>query len=337
MCAGTTSAGCVKKPGKASPSGEKNKKHIPTLFDTPNMKLVFLGSGGSWPSKERNLSSVALKMNGEVILFDCAEGTQRQLVLSKLNFMHVEKILISHFHGDHFLGLPGLIQSMYLNNREKDLNVYGPKGTTHIVTGILSLGYFNPTFKILTHDLADGDELNFPKYDIKVSSADHDIPSLAFCIQEHERKGKFFPEKAKALGVQEGPLFRKLQSGQSVKVEEKTIKPEDVMGEPRKGRKVVYSGDTRPCDAVIELARDCDVLIHDATLSKELEEKAQRYGHSSANQAASIAKQANAKVLFLTHISPRYDDALILEEEAKEIFKYSFVAADFLEYEIDMP
>lgn len=301
------------------------------------MKLVFLGSGGSWPSKERNLSSVALKMNGEIILFDCAEGTQRQLVLSSLNFMHVKKILISHFHGDHFLGLPGLIQSMYLNNREKELNIYGPEGTTYIVKGILSLGYFNPTFEILTHDLKDNDEITFEKFDISVRAADHDIPALAFCIKEHERRGKFFPEKAKALGVEEGPLFRKLQGGQSVTVGDITIKPEDVMGDPRRGRKVVYSGDTRPSKAVVELAKDCDVLIHDATLSKELEEKAERYGHSSATQAADIAKQADAKILFLTHISPRYEDALILEEEAKEIFKYSFVAADFLEYDIEMP
>lgn len=301
------------------------------------MKLVFLGSGGSWPSRERNLSSVALKMNGEIILFDCAEGTQRQLVHSSLNFMHVNKILISHFHGDHFLGLPGLIQSMYLNNRTKELNIYGPEFTTHIVKGILSLGYFNPTFEILTHDLSDGDEVGFDNYHIKVRSADHDIPALAFCVEEQQRKGKFHPEKALALGVAEGPDFRKLQNGQSVKVGDRIVTPEEVMGKPRIGRKIVYSGDTRPSQAIMELAQGADVLIHDATLSKELEDKAHRYGHSSASQAATIAKKSKAKVLFLTHISPRYEDAQSLEDEAKEIFRYSFVATDFLEYEIQMP
>jgi len=301
------------------------------------MKLVFLGSGGSWPTKERNLSSIALKMNGEIILFDCAEGTQRQLFFSSLNFMHVEKILISHFHGDHFLGIPGLIQSMYLNDRTKELNIYGPKGTTDIVKGILTLGYFSPTFEILTHDLKDGDEVNFENYDIRVRGADHDIPALAFCIEEHPRKGKFFPEKALALGVEEGPLFRELQNGNSVKVGERIVKPEEVLGEPRRGRKVVYSGDTRPTQAIIELAENCDVLIHDATLGQDLEEKAIRYGHSSAAQAAKIAKQSNAKVLFLTHISPRYGDAQILEDEAKKVFRYSFIAVDFLEHEIQLP
>jgi ribonuclease Z len=301
------------------------------------MKLVFLGSGGSWPTKERNLSSVALKMNGEIILFDCAEGTQRQLFFSKLNFMHVDKILISHFHGDHFLGLPGLIQSMYLNDRSKELNIFGPTGTTNIVRGILTLGYFNPTFKISIHDLNDGDVQTFEEYDIKVRAADHDIPALAFCVEEHQRKGKFHPEKALALGVEEGPQFRKLQNGESVRVKDKMVNPEDVMGKPRKGRKIVYSGDTRPTQAIAELAKDCDVLIHDSTLSEDLADKAKRYGHSSAAQAATMAKQSNAKVLFLTHISPRYEDAQLLEDEARKIFKYSFVAADFLEYDIQLP
>lgn len=300
------------------------------------MKLVFLGSGGSWPTKERNLSSIALKMNGEIMLFDCAEGTQRQLFISGLNFMHVDKILISHFHGDHFLGLPGLIQSMYLNDRSRALNIYGPKGTSSIVNGILTLGYFNPTFDILTHDLSDGDEIVQEEYDIKIRAADHDIPALGFGIEEHLRKGKFYPEKALALGVKEGPFFRKLQNGQSVEIGGRVVKPEDVMGKPRKGRCVVYSGDTRPTKAIIELAKDCDVLIHDATLGGDLEEKAKRYGHSSSTQAATIAKQSNAKVLFLTHISPRYDDAQILEDEARRIFKHSFVAWDFLEYEVQL-
>lgn len=301
------------------------------------MKLVFLGSGGSWPSKERNLSSVALKMNGEIILFDCAEGTQRQLIVSCLNFMHVEKILISHFHGDHFLGLPGLIQSMYLNDRTRALNIYGPEGTTSIVKGVLSLGYFTPTFQILTHDLSDGDEISFDRYKIAVRTSDHDIPSLAFCVEEYPRKGKFHPEKALALGIPEGPLFRKLQNGEPVELDNKVVTPNEVLGETRKGRKVVYSGDTRPSNAIMELAKDSDVLIHDATLSVDLEEKANRYGHSTVTQAAEMARKSNAKVLFLTHISPRYNDGLILEDEAKKVFKYSYVAFDFLEYDIQYP
>jgi ribonuclease Z len=276
-------------------------------------------------------------MNSEIILFDCAEGTQRQLFHSPLNFMHVNKILISHFHGDHFLGLPGLIQSMYLNDRKRPLYIAGPKGTTDIVMGMLNLGYFNPTFEILIKDLNDKDVLNFTNYDVRVVAADHDIPALAFCVAEHQRKGKFHPEKALALGVPEGPLFRKLQNGEPVQTNDRTIRPEEVMGEPRRGRTVVYSGDTRPSPEITQLARDCDVLIHDATLSSDLEEKAHKYGHSTAQQAAQVAKDANAKVVFLTHISPRYDDAQKLEDEAKRIFNYSFAATDFLEYDIPLP
>jgi ribonuclease Z len=300
------------------------------------MKLVFLGSGGSWPTKDRNLSSTALKMNGEIILFDCAEGTQRQLFQSSLNFMHVNKILLSHFHGDHFLGLPGLIQSMYLNERKRPLHILGPQGTTDTVKNLLSIGYFSPTFDILTKDLKDSETVDFEDYTIKVRAADHDIPALAYAIEEKPRKGKFHPEKALALGIPEGPLFRKLQNGEAVEINGKSVNPQDVMGPERKGRKIVYSGDTRPSSKIEELAKDCDVLIHDATFSRELEEKAVKYGHSSTNHAADIAKRANVKVLFLTHISPRYDDVQVLEDEAKEIFTFSFAAYDFLEYEIPL-
>ncbi len=300
------------------------------------MKLVFLGSGGSWPTKDRNLSSVALKMNGDVILFDCAEGTQRQLFHSSLNFMHVNTILLSHFHGDHFLGLPGLIQSMYLNDRKRPLYIHGPEGTTDTVRGTLSLGYFSPTFDILTRDLVDGDIIDNEKYTITARSVDHDIPALAYAVEEKMRKGRFNPEKALALGVPEGSLFRQLQNGQEIEHNDRKIKPEEVMGPPRKGRKVVYSGDTRPSSTVIELARDSDVLIHDSTFAHELEEKAINYGHSTTVHAAKAAKEANVKVLFLTHISPRYDDGQKLEDEAKEIFKYTFCAYDFLEYEVQL-
>jgi ribonuclease Z len=300
------------------------------------MKLVFIGTGGSWPTKDRNLSSVALKMNGDVILFDCAEGTQRQLFHSSMNFMHVNTILISHFHGDHFLGLPGLIQSMYLNDRKRPLYILGPEGTTDTVRGTLSLGYFSPTFDILTRDLSDGDVIDHENYTITSRSVDHDIPALAFCVEERMRKGRFHPEKALALGVPEGPLFRQLQNGKEIKLNDKIIKPEDVMGPPRKGRKVVYSGDTRPSQTIIEMAKDSDVLIHDSTFAHELEEKAIDYGHSTTIHAAKAAKEANVKVLFLTHISPRYDDGQKLEDEAKEIFQCTFCAYDFLEYEVQL-
>jgi ribonuclease Z len=226
---------------------------------------------------------------------------------------------------------------MYLNDRKRPLYILGPQGTIETVRGTLSLGYFSPTFDILTKDLRDGDEIENENYTITARSVDHDIPALAYAVEERMRKGRFNPEKALALGVPEGPLFRQLQNGQEIELNDRKIKPEEVMGPPRKGRKVVYSGDTRPSSAVIELARDSDVLIHDSTFAHELEEKAINYGHSTTVHAAKAAKEANVKVLFLTHISPRYDNGQKLEDEAKEIFQYTFCAHDFLEYEVQLP
>jgi ribonuclease Z len=298
------------------------------------MQLIFLGTGGSWPSKERNVPAVALKIDGEIILFDCAEGTQRQFMYSTTTFMQVNKILISHFHGDHFLGLPGMVQSMYLNDRTRPLDIYGPKGTGKLISSLLKLGYFSPTFDIRLHDLEDGETIEFPKYTIKCREVSHSVPTLAYCVEERERPGKFNLDKAKELDIPEGPEYRALQQGKSVAVNGKTISPEMVMGPPRKGRKIVYSGDTKPCDAVIELAAGSDVLIHDATLDQSLEDKAEAYDHSSSRQAAEVAKAAKVKMLFLIHISPRYRDADILEKEAQAVFPNSVAARDFLEFDV---
>lgn len=301
------------------------------------MQLTFLGTGGSWPSKERNVPAIALKIDGEVILFDCAEGTQRQFMYSNTTFMQVNKILISHFHGDHFLGLPGMIQSMYLNDRSRPLDIYGPKGTGKIISQLLKLGYFSPTFDIRLHDLEDNDVVECERYDIKCRAVSHSVPTLGYCIQEHVRAGKFNLAKAQELGVPEGPAYRTLQQGKSVTVNDNTITPDMVMGPPRKGRKIAYSGDTKPCQAIIELAQDCDVLIHDATLDQSLEDKAEAYDHSSARQAAEIAAKANVKTLFLVHISPRYRDCELLEQEAQAVFKNSTVARDFFEFDVKPP
>lgn len=298
------------------------------------MQLVFLGTGGSWPSPNRNVAAVGLKLGKEVILFDCGEGTQRQFMLSSLSFMQVKKILITHFHGDHFLGLPGLVQSMSLNNREDGLEIFGPQGTCILVKNLLNLGYFNPTFEVKVTDLKDGGAVHFENYDIKVRDACHNVPGIAFCIEEHMRPGKFDLSEAKALGIPEGPLYQKLQRGEVVEVDGKKFTPDMVMGPPRRGRKLVYSGDTSPCTSIVELARDCDVLIHDSTLGPGEEEKAVEYGHSTAVHAAEVARKTGAQILFLVHISPRYEDASILEEEARSIFPNTYAPTDFFEYDV---
>ena len=296
--------------------------------------IYFLGTGGSWPTVQRNVSAVAIKRGGEIILFDCGEGTQRQLQKSKISYMQIKKIFITHYHGDHFLGLPGVIQTFQLNDREEPLHVYGPKGIGKIVSDVIHLGYFKPSYDIFAYEMKPGDEIKFEGYKIKCIDVCHNVPTLAYCLEEDIRPGRFNKKKALELGIPEGPLFRKLQNGESVNMNGKIITPEMVLGPPRPGRKITISGDTMPCEKLVKFAKGSDVLIHDATFDSSLEERAIEYGHSTARQAAEIAKRAEVEKLILTHISPRYKDAKLLEEEAREIFPNTWVAHDFMELEV---
>jgi len=298
------------------------------------MKLVFLGTGGTYPSKIRNVTSIAVQLPGEVVMFDCGEGTQRQLMRSSVSFMKIKKIFISHLHADHFLGLPGLIQSMSLNGREDQLQIFGPAETKLNVDAMMALGYFKSGFRVITQDLEPGATKDFGTYTVKCVAADHSIPSLAFSLEEKPRPGKFDLRAAKRLGVPEGPLFRKLQEGKPVSLGSKTIKPEQVLGKPRAGRKVVYSGDTKPSKKIVQFAKDADVLIHDCTLDSSHSGLAADFGHSTAAEAAGVAKAAGAKALFLVHISPRYEDPTVLEKEARRVFRNSVVAQDLSEYSV---
>lgn len=303
------------------------------------MKLVFLGTGGSYPTKERNLACVALKMNGEIILFDCGEGTQRQMMHTSLSFMQVSTILISHFHGDHWLGLPGLVQTMYLNERETPLDIYGPPQTVRRISSLLGLGHFNPTFEINVHDLQAGEEVERDNFILQCTWTKHGVPNMAFSIIEKDRPGRFNKPKALELGIPEGPLFGRLQRGETVEHDGKTFTPDMVLGPTRKGRKVVYSGDTAPCESVEELAENADVLVHDSTGGSEIETRMNDWGHSTARQAAEIAKKVGVKTLILTHISPRYgpEEAIKLAEEANDVFNHTLLAQDFFEYDVPLP
>ena len=301
------------------------------------LKIIFLGTGGSWPTIKRNVSSVAIKRGSEIILFDCGEGTQRQFQKSNLSYMQISKVFISHFHGDHFLGLPGLFQTMQLNDRTTPLHIYGPEGIDHLLHQLLSLGYFKPSYKIISHDISAKSPLDFDDYLIKILEVDHGVPTYAYSIEEKLRPGKFNKSKALKLGIPEGPFFSKLQKGHKITLKDGTvISPNDVLGPPRKGRKIVISGDTRPCKKMISFAKNADVLIHDSTFDTSLEEIANQYGHTTAYQAATIAKEAKIDTLFLTHISPRYLDNNSMEEEARKVFTRSFVPKDFQEVEIKL-
>jgi ribonuclease Z len=226
---------------------------------------------------------------------------------------------------------------MQLNDRKEPLHIYGPKGMNKLTKELLSLGYFRPTYKIISHEIEPGDIFEFKGYSIKTLKANHGVPSISYCLEEIIRPGKFNKKKALALGIPEGHLFSKIQKGNSIKLKDgRTINPEDILGKPRKGRKVVYSGDTKPVKNMIDFSKNADILIHEATFHSDLQDNANDYGHTTAKQAAEIAKQANVEKLYLTHISPRYLDEKIIEKDAKEIFKKSYVPKDFDNVEVSL-
>lgn len=301
------------------------------------LTILFLGTGGSWPTIKRNVASIAVKRGSEVILFDCGEGTQRQFQKSNLSYMQISKIFITHFHGDHFLGIPGLIQTMQLNDREIPLYIYGPKGIDELVSKLLSLGYFKPNYKIVSNEIDEGTKLDFGDYFINILRVKHGIPALAYSLEEKMRPGKFNKAKALELKIPEGPLYSKLQRGEMITLKNgRIIKPDEVLGPPRKGRKIVISGDTTPIEKMIDFAKNADVLIHEATFDSSLDNISTEYGHTTAYQAAEIAKKSNVEKLYLTHISPRYMDNKILEEDAMKIFKKSYIPKDFQEIEVKL-
>lgn len=301
------------------------------------MQIVFLGTSGSWPTPKRNVSAIAIKRGPEVLLFDCGEGTQRQFMLSRLSFMQVSRVFLTHFHGDHFLGLSGMVQSMTMNGREAPLEVYGPQGVERLVTELVSLGYFTPGFPIKAKELPPGASIDGGEYVVRAFEAVHTVPGLSYVVEEKMRPGKFLREKAEELKIPPGPLYSKLQEGHEVTLGGRTIQPSDVLGPPRRGRKIVYTGDSMPHEVLVEMARGADVLIHDATSDAALEEKANRYGHSSSRQAAMVAKEAGVSLLVLTHMSPRYEDSSSILADAKAIFENVRLAEDFMEVEVPYP
>lgn len=303
-----------------------------------SLRVVFLGTAGSVPTPKRSLPAVLIQRKGEQLMFDCGEGVQRQMMKAKTGFHKKMKVFISHMHGDHVLGLPGLLQTMALLDRERKLDVYGPSGIERFIEAIKETVQFVLTFPVEIHEIEKADVVcEEEEYTVQAVWANHVIPSLAYALVEKPRLGKFYPERAKALGVPEGPLWSKLQQAHRVKLSDgQVIKPEQVVGPPRLGRRVVYTGDTRPFEGFVKFAAGADLVIHDATLDDELAERAEEDGHSTSSQAAKYAKKAKAKRLVLTHISARYDDANILLEQAQKIFKNTQVAEDFMRIEIPL-
>jgi len=294
------------------------------------MRMVFLGTGGSFPTKERNVGAVALQIGADVFLFDCGEGTQRQLLYTSLSFMKIKRIYISHLHGDHFFGLPGLVQTMGLNQRKEPLMILGPTGSKAHFEGLMDIGFGYYPFEIQLRELHDQHTESADELTITNCYVDHSIPTLAISIQENDRRGKFDREKAIGLGVPPGPLFSKLTNGHFVEVDGVTVTPEQVMGPPRKGRKFVYCGDSAPCDSIKELAKDADVLIYESTFAHVLADKAREFKHSTNIQAAELARECNVKYLLLNHISPRYstEDVDAMLKECREIHPETNIVSD---------
>ncbi len=296
------------------------------------LRVVFLGTSGSIPSVERNSSAIFVQFGSHRVLFDCGEGTQRQMMIAKTGFK-LDAIFITHLHTDHFIGLFGLLETLSLNERKEKLTVYSPH-PEFLSSVFKAFGYENLSFPVEVKELKDGESVRFGNFRIVAFKTEHIVKSYGYALVEDERRGKFNRKKAEELGIKPGPLYAKLAKGESVTVNGRVITPEMVLGKPRPGRKVVYTGDTRPCIRTVEVARGADLLIHDASFTSDLQEWAEETKHSTAREAAEIARRAGVKKLILTHVSARYKDASPLLEEAKAVFENVVVAEDFMVVEV---
>jgi ribonuclease Z len=303
-----------------------------------SLLIIFLGTAAGVPTRKRSLPGILVQREGEQLLFDCGEGIQRQILLAKSNFNKITKIFITHMHGDHVMGLPGLLQTMALMNRERKLDIYGPPEIRKFLKGISETVQFVLTFPVEIHELKKtGNVCIENQYSVRAIRSKHVITSYAYAYVEKPRPGTFYPEKAKAQNVPKGPLWSKLQQGIEVKLGNgEVVRPEDVMGSSRQGRKIVYTGDTSPFKLLEKFAFGADVLIHDSTLGDELVKRAQEYGHSTVDQAAKTAKNAMVRKLVLSHISQRYKDMTKWAKQAQRIFKNTVVAEDFMKIEVQL-
>ena len=306
------------------------------------LTVTFLGTSAARPTVERGVSSIAVTREGETLLFECGEGTQRQMMRYGVGFT-LSEIFISHFHADHFLGVTGLVRTFGLQGRTEPLRLYGPKGARRHLDAALKLGVERTSFEIDIRELEPGEVLARPEYDLEVIGVEHGRDAVGFVLREHERLGRFNPELAREMGVPEGPLWGKLHRGERVEWEEpgdppirRSADPANLVGAARSGRVVVYSGDTRPCESLVAAAEGAELLIHEATFSEEEKDRARETDHSTALEAAQVALAARVGRLVLTHVSARFSAAPdVLLEEARQVFTETTVARDGMV--IDVP
>ena len=298
------------------------------------IRITFLGTSASRPTVGRNVSAISVQREGDLMLWDCGEGTQRQMMRYGTGFA-VGSIFITHLHADHYLGLIGLCRTMALQDRVEPLQVYGPPGSGPHLREALHLGVARVGFPVEVVELSPGDRVEREEYDVAAFQVRHGVSAVGYVLAEHDRPGRFDVERARALGIPEGPLYGRLHAGETVEVEGRRVGPDELVGPPRPGRRVVYTGDTRPLDSTVELARRADVLIHDATFGEEDAERAHQTFHTTARGAAEVARRAEVRRLFLTHLSARYSaNPVPLEQEARQVFPGAQVAHDGLSIEI---
>ena len=305
------------------------------------LSVTFLGTSAARPTVERNVSGVALVREGETLLFECGEGTQRQMMRYGVSFA-LSEIFFTHFHADHFLGVIGLIRTLGLQARVEPMRLYGPRGAKKVLGQAIELGVERVPFKVEIEEVKPGTTLRTTDdgrregYEIQVFGTEHGGGSVGYALREHERRGRFDVEKARAAGIPEGPLWGKLTKGEPITLPNgPTFQPSDFVGPKRPGRLVVLTGDTRPCAAVVDAAQGADLLIHEATFGEEEKDRAKETGHSTAKEAAQVALAAKARRLVLSHVSARYSisaDELI--KEAKPVFDNVTVAKDGMTVEV---
>ena len=301
-----------------------------------SLSLVLLGTSASRPTVERNVSSIALVREGETMLFDCGEGTQRQMMRYGVAFSLCD-IFFTHFHADHVIGVIGLMRTMALQGRTDALRLWGPKGAERHLKRAEQFGVDRLTFPVEIRELDAGERLKRTDYAIVAFGVDHGPgPAFGYAIVEDDRKGRFDPDRARGLGVPEGPLWGRIHRGESVTLPDgRVVEASELVGPPRPGRTVVITGDTRPCDSTAEAARDADLLVHEATFGDEEAERAVETGHSTAREAGALAQRAGCRRLLLTHFSARYSrDAGELEAQARAEFSDVTIGRDGMVVEI---
>lgn len=305
-----------------------------------DFKIHFLGTASSIPTRDRALSCVVISYENALIYFDCGEGSQRSAIVSGLGFNKECQIFVTHMHGDHVVGLLGLLQTMSMYRRQRELQVYGPKNIIEFVVENKKLLNFGITFDVGVREVRAGRmfQTKQSKYRVLAERSEHSTLSYSYVFEEKEKPGRFYPRKALKLGVPEGPLWSQLQHGKSVKSSSgKIVKPEDVCGPPRKGKRIGISGDTRPNKRLENFFRGCDVLIFDSTYSDEHKQNAVENMHSTAREAAVLARKARVKQLILTHFSARYTDVSALVNQGREEFPNTIAASDSMVYDVSAP